>query len=484
MTVSKLWKYKGTKICPRHKNNVVKTGALISVPVFLLLMTLFWKDHLWIIYDNGLEDTFQNFTFNKPLIIKSLLVSVIVPAALIFVWYFIFHHNYKKIYHRQKIARMIFSNKFYETKNVKSKVTDRMVQKISYFPRFYYRVKDNHYIIIKIAMDMSRFQQRFMELNKEFENGLFCDLVSTDMEEGYYTYKLLFDAGRNRISIDEAVVEKGSMTLMKHIKWDFDSLPHMLISGGTGGGKTYFILTLVRSFVAFGADVRILDPKNADLADLEGIFERKVFSRKGGIMMTLKNSVQDMMQRMEDMKSHPKYRTGENYAYYGFKPVFIIFDEYVAFMDMLDFKERETAIQDIKQIVMLGRQAGFFLVAGAQRPDAKYFADGIRDQFNFRVSLGKMFETGYGMLFGDTDKAFVTKDIKGRGYAYAGSDNIMEFYSPLIPKGYDFIEEIRLAKEGAQGAQAATAASDSESARSDLGGVSAANDGENETPPR
>ncbi|MEC3763589.1 hypothetical protein P9174_18695, partial [Bacillus pumilus] len=61
---------------------------------------------------------------------------------------------------------------------------------------------------------------------------------------------------------------------------------------------------------------------------------------------------------------------------------------------------------------------------------------------------------------------------------------IMEFYSPLIPKGYDFIEEIRLAKEGAQGAQAATAASDSESARSDLGGVSAANDGENETPPR
>ncbi|MFP3457437.1 hypothetical protein R0J89_14390, partial [Psychrobacter sp. SIMBA_152] len=85
-----------------------------------------------------------------------------------------------------------------------------MVQKISYFPRFYYRVKDNHYIIIKIAMDMSRFQQRFMELNKEFENGLFCDLVSTDMEEGYYTYKLLFDAGRNRISIDEAVVEKGS----------------------------------------------------------------------------------------------------------------------------------------------------------------------------------------------------------------------------------------------------------------------------------
>ncbi|KIL24031.1 hypothetical protein B4133_0544 [Bacillus altitudinis] len=334
-------------------------------------------------------------------------------------------------------------------------------------------------------MDMSRFQQRFMELGRDFENGLFCDLVSTDMEDGFFTYKLLYDARRNRIGINEAVVEKGSMTLMKHIKWGFDKLPHMLISGGTGGGKTYFILTLVKSLVASGADVRILDPKNADLADLEEVLKGKVFSRRNGIMMTLRKSVEDMMKRMDDMKSHPNYRTGENYAYLGYEPVFIIFDEYVAFMDMLNFKEREIAIQDIKQIVMLGRQAGYFLVAGAQRPDAKYFADGIRDQFNFRVSLGQMSETGYGMLFGDTDKTFVAKGIIGRGYAYTGTGNIMEFYSPLIPSGYDFLEEIRLAAKGTQGAQAATAASGSDSAQVHWEeGMSEANDGESETPPR
>ncbi|MCY7566739.1 FtsK/SpoIIIE domain-containing protein [Bacillus safensis] len=479
-----LWKYKGIRIRPRHKRNVLKTGALISVPVFLLLMILFWKDHLWSLYEKGIENTFQHFAFNVPLIVTSLLVSIIVPIALILVWYFIFHQSYKKIYHRQKIARMIFSNKYYESKSVRSKITEKTVQKISYFPRFYYRVKDNH-IIIKIAMDMSRFQQRFMELGREFENGLFCDLVSTDMEDGFFTYKLLYDAGRNRIGINEALAEKGSMTLMKHIKWEFDKLPHMLISGGTGGGKTYFILTLVKSLVASGADVRILDPKNADLADLEEVLKGKVYSRKNGIMMTLRKSVEDMMQRMDDMKNHPNYRTGENYSYLGYEPVFIIFDEYVAFMDMLTFQERETAIQDIKQIIMLGRQMGFFLIAGAQRPDAKYFADGIRDQFNFRVSLGQMSETGYGMLFGDTEKSFVDKGIKGRGYAYAGTGNIMEFYSPLIPNGYDFIEEIRLAAKGTQGAQAATAASGSDSAQVNWEeGMSEANDGESETPPR
>ncbi|MTV63948.1 hypothetical protein GM539_11330, partial [Streptococcus pneumoniae] len=54
----------------------------------------------------------------------------------------------------------------------------------------------------------------------------------------------------------------------------------------------------------------------------------------------------------------------------------------------------------LKQIVMLGRQAGFFLILACQRPDAKYLGDGIRDQFNVRVALGRMSEMGYGMMFG------------------------------------------------------------------------------------
>ncbi|MFN3094009.1 ATP-binding protein, partial [Bacillus pumilus] len=102
--------------------------------------------HLWILYEKGVEDTFQNFTFNIPLIITSLTVSIVVPAAILFGWRYIFrkYSKLKKIYHRQKIARMILSNKFYDSKSVKSRITDRMVQKITYFPRFYYRVKDGH----------------------------------------------------------------------------------------------------------------------------------------------------------------------------------------------------------------------------------------------------------------------------------------------------------------------------------------------------
>ena len=152
---------------------------------------------------------------------------------------------------------------------------------------------------------------------------------------------------------------------------------------------------------------------------------------------------EDMMARSEEMKQMEGYKTGKNYAYLGLAPHFLVFDEYVAFMEMLASKESTAVLTKLKQIVMLGRQAGFFLILACQRPDAKYLGDGIRDQFNFRVALGRMSELGYGMMFGsDVQKQFFLKQIKGRGYVDKGDNVITEFYTPLVPKDHDFLKEI------------------------------------------
>ena len=66
---------------------------------------------------------------------------------------------------------------------------------------------------------------------------------------------------------------------MKNIWWEYDKLPHMLIAGGTGGGKTYFILTLIEALLRTNAKLYILDPKNADLADLDSVMKEGVFSK-------------------------------------------------------------------------------------------------------------------------------------------------------------------------------------------------------------
>ena len=81
-------------------------------------------------------------------------------------------------------------------------------------------------------------------------------------------YTLLYDMVANRIPIAEAKAEGGCLRLMKNVWWEYDTLPHMLIAGGTGGGKTYFILTIIQALLQTDAVLHILDPKNADLADL------------------------------------------------------------------------------------------------------------------------------------------------------------------------------------------------------------------------
>ncbi len=104
---------------------------------------------------------------------------------------------------------------------------------------------------------------------------------------------------------------------------------------------------------------------------------------------------------------------------------------------MLGTKESVSLLSQLKKIVMLGRQAGYFLIVACQRPDAKYFSDGIRDNFNFRVGLGRISELGYGMLFGsDVKKAVFSEAYQGGvGYCDVGTSVISEFYTPLVPKG-------------------------------------------------
>lgn len=309
-------------------------------------------------------------------------------------------------------------------------------------------------IQIRVEITLGKYQDQLLHLEKKLESGLYCELTDKELKDSYVEYTLLYDTIASRISIDEVEAKDGKLRLMKNVWWEYDKLPHMLIAGGTGGGKTYFILTLIEALLHTDSKLYILDPKNADLADLGSVMAN-VYYRKEDLLSCIETFYEEMMKRSEEMKQMKNYKTGKNYAYLGLPAHFLIFDEYVAFMEMLGTKENTAVMNKLKQIVMLGRQAGFFLILACQRPDAKYLGDGIRDQFNFRVALGRMFEMGYGMMFGsDVQKDFFLKRIKGRGYVDVGTSVISEFYTPLVPKGYDFLEEIKKLSNSRQSTQA------------------------------
>ncbi|EKB5511860.1 DUF87 domain-containing protein [Listeria monocytogenes] len=406
---------------------------------FLPFHFAFFKQQSW-----QLEEWQHHFFTSYAL--TSLIVSLVVVLFILLLFFRYGFDAYKRLTHRQKLARMILENSWYETKQVEEfqlfeDSPAKKKEKISSFPKIYYRM-DHGLIHILVEITLGKYQEQLLHLEKKLESGLYCELVEKELKDSFVEYTLLYDTIANRIAIEEVTVENRAMKLMKNVFWEFDTLPHMLIAGGTGSGKTYFLLTMIEALLKTHAKLFILDPKNADLADLGTVMDQ-VYYQKEEISACVNDFYERMIERSTEMKKLPNYKTGENYAYLGLEPNFLVFDEYVAYFEMLSTKESMEVMSKIKQIVMLGRQAGFFLILACQRPDAKYLQDGIRDQFNARIALGRMSELGWSMMFGDSDKDFFLKKIKGRGYIDQGINVISEFYTPLVPKGHDFLTSIR-----------------------------------------
>lgn len=442
-------KIKGKRIRASDKSLVLRFSLCTILPIFLCMLLLFnckklmqidWKTIQWFSMDS------LTILSLSPYQVFTVLIAAGVCLLAAYFYHKYCHNSVKQLIHRQKLAQMILQNKWYESEQIKGDgffkdfFSNKTKEKITYFPKMYYHM-ENGMLHIKVEITLGKYQDQLLSLEKKLESGLFCELTDKTLCDSYVEYTLLYDTIANRISIADVQAKQGRLRLMKNIYWEYDKLPHMLIAGGTGGGKTYFILTIIEALLHTNSEVIILDPKNADLADLSTVMPN-VYYQKDTMIAAIDRFFMDMMERSEAMKLMQGYKTGENYAYLGLPAHFLVFDEYVAFMEMLGTKENAAVLSTLKQIVMLGRQAGYFLILACQRPDAKYLGDGIRDQFNFRVALGRMSEMGYSMMFGETNKAFFLKQIKGRGYVDAGTSVITEFYTPLVPKEHDFLQTI------------------------------------------
>ena len=443
----KHFRYRGKRIRPADKDLVFRSACCVALSVSLTVFALLNLKTILQTDWRRLSMLDIGVHWNVRYLLFSGIVSAVIAGAVLVLLYRLFPDTVRQLRHRQKLARMVLENQWYElterTKQdgfFKDLPSPDTKSKIARFPRMYYRM-ENGLLHFQVEITMGKYQEPLLHLETKLESGLYCELVSRELRDGFVEYTLLYDMVADRIPIAEAQAEDGRLRLMKNVWWEYDTLPHMLIAGGTGGGKTYFILTIIQALLQTDAVLHILDPKNADLADLSTVMP-EVYYRKEDIAACVSRFCDGMMQRSESMKSMQGYKTGENYAYLGLEPHFLIFDEYVAFMEMLNTREREEVLNKLKQIVMLGRQAGFFLILACQRPDAKYLGDGVRDQLHFRVALGRMSELGYSMMFGEVKKEFFFKNVKGRGYADTGKDVITEFYTPIVPKGYDFLREI------------------------------------------
>ena len=398
---------------------------------------------------------YSHFEKIRAVDILSIVVLVVILILIISVSVYLTWLSQERVFLFQKIERLaklaffLKENGYTYTKKVKTE--SGTVDKVR-FPTVY--LKQNRYDLeVSFKMAGNKFQDKFKKIGSDLETTFFMDFMEVQDDIKFKTYKMAYSAFLNRIKVTDVEYSDKGIRLMKSLYWNPVDDPHFLVGGGTGGGKTVLLRTLIRAMAKVGV-VDICDPKQADFVTMseQKAFEGRISYQVEDIVSMIERAVQIMFARYAYMRQKREENCDKDlkkFYEYGLEPYFLVCDEYNALCAMLDFQTRQRLDNAMGQFLLLGRQAGCFATIAMQKPSREDLGSKLQANINFRVSVGRLDEVGYDLAFGEVNRNKEFKYVKylggkrvyGRGYASVYGEVAREFYSPLLEKGFSFTDE-------------------------------------------
>lgn len=318
--------------------------------------------------------------------------------------------------------------------------------------RFSYSINDEEIVILAL-MSGNYFDNKLHDLEVQLQGLLDLPITEKIIRHNCTEYHFNIKKPQRLIvnNRDTSYNSTSEINLGYGLTYNPSKSPHILVSGGTGSGKSTFIGYLLIEFYRQSSTVFILDCKNSDLGSLSNYLGQKyVATTPNNIARVIRLAVDEMKSRYAYMNE--KFIYGSNFETHGFKPVWIVFDEIGAFQAYGTDKKSKELINEvmdgIKQIILLGRQAGCFILIAGQQINANNLSTELRDNFSLRVSLGFNSSEGLRMMFGSaTPDVTIPIEEKGAGLLYlhgSGKEQAQYYESPYIDTTqYDFIEELK-----------------------------------------
>lgn len=198
---------------------------------------------------------------------------------------------------------------------------------------------------------------------------------------------------------------KFDIAITKSIAWNPVSQISALVAGSRGSGKTYLLLYLIRSIALSEGQIYVIDVKN-DLAQIAPLLpNRRVAISSDEALILIKYYRSLMFKRLEMINNKGHFSTARSLE---LAPYYLVIDEFsslnLAFSGTTkEEKSKKFEFNKIlKEIVLLGRSAGFGLIITSQQISVQNsgISSDIQENMGLRVHMGMSTKQGYMNTFG------------------------------------------------------------------------------------
>ncbi len=244
---------------------------------------------------------------------------------------------------------------------------------------------------------------------------------------------------------------------------DLFAMPHLLIAGTTGSGKSVcintIILSLLYKYTPEKCNLILIDPKMLELSAYEGIPHLlcPVITEAKKATAALGWAVKEMESRYKLMTSvGVKNIDGYNSKHKKHMPYIVVIVDEMSDLMLIAGKEIENYIQRLSQ---MARAAGIHIIMATQRPSVDVITGTIKANFPTRISFQVsskidsrtiLGEQGAEQLLGKGDMLFMSsanRIVRIHG-PYVSESEIEKVNSFLRSQGEpDYIDEITIVKD-------------------------------------